>query len=150
MPGVLTFPTYFDIIAGYYERRTMSKSPEMKIAEQIANLTENHWFNPAVLGRILSDQPYYTLDRIMELVAHIIRNQSIKHQQEAERNGNTTEGLLLAQELEKHIQVIRKQYQFKNLKLPKTAEEAGKFVKSLPELDRSKTRYSWLHDTNSI
>jgi hypothetical protein len=128
----------------------MSKSPEIKIAEQLVNLTESHWFNPAILGRILSDQPYYTLDRIMELVAHIIRNQSIRHSQEAERNGNTTEGLLLANELEKHIQTIRKQYQFKNLSLPKTEEEAGKFIKSLPELDKSKTRYSWLHDNQGI
>jgi hypothetical protein len=95
----------------------MSTTPEMKVAEQLANLTESHWFNPAVLGRVLSEQPYYTIDRIMELVAHIIRNQSIKHQQEAE-NGNTTEGLLLAQELNKHIKNIKKQYRFKNIKLP--------------------------------
>ena len=95
----------------------MSTTPEMKVAEQLANLTESHWFNPAVLGRMLSEQPYYTIDRIMELVAHIIRNQSIKHQQEAE-NGNTTEGLLLAQELNKHIKNIKKQYRFKNIKLP--------------------------------
>ena len=128
----------------------MSKSPEMKIAEQLANLTESHWFNPAVLGRILADQPYYTIDRIMELVAHIIRNQSIKHEQEAERNGNTTEGLLLAHELQKNIDTIRKQYQFKNIKLPNNPKEAAAFVKSLPEIDRSKTRYSWLHDSNNI
>lgn len=96
----------------------MSTSPEMKAAEQLANLTENHWFNPAVLGRMLSEQPYYTIDRIMELVAHIIRNQSIKHQREAE-NGNTTEGLLLAHELHNQMQLIKKQYKFKNLKLPK-------------------------------
>ena len=96
----------------------MSTTPEMKVAEQLANLTESHWFNPAVLGRMLSEQPYYTLDRIMELVAHIIRNQSIKHKIEAEA-GNTTEGLLLAHELHTQIQLIKKQYKFKNIKLPK-------------------------------
>jgi len=96
----------------------MSKSPEMKIAEQLASLTENHWFNPAILGRMLAEQPYYTIDRLMELVAHIIRNQSIKHEQEAE-GGNTTEGLLLAHELQKNINTIKKQYKFKNIKLPK-------------------------------
>ena len=96
----------------------MTTTPEMKVAEQLANLTESHWFNPAVLGRMLSEQPYYTIDRIMELVAHIIRNQSIKHQHEAE-NGNTTEGLLLANELQQHIETIKKQYKFKNIKLPK-------------------------------
>jgi hypothetical protein len=128
----------------------MSKTPEMKVAEQLVNLTENYWFNPAILGRILSEQPNYTLDRIMELVAHIIRNQSIRHQQEAERNGNTTEGLLLAQELEKHIQLVKTQYKFKNIKLPKNEEEAGKFIKSIPQIDKSKTRYSWLHDIQGI
>ena len=96
----------------------MSTTPEMKVAEQLANLMESHWFNPAVLGRRLSDQPYYTLDRVMELVAHIIKNQSIKHKTEAE-NGNTTEGLLLANELQSHMERISKQYKFKNLKLPK-------------------------------
>ena len=96
----------------------MSTTPEMKVAEQLANLMESHWFNPAVLGRRLSDQPYYTLDRVMELVAHIIKNQSIKHKTEAE-NGNTTEGLLLANELQSHMERISKQYKFKNIKLPK-------------------------------
>jgi hypothetical protein len=121
------------------------KTPEEKVIEQIANLAESHWFNPAVFGRQLSEQPYYTLDRIMEMVAHIIRNQSIKHKHEAE-NGNTTEGLLLANELDKYMQLIKQQYQFKNLKLPQTAEEQKKFIKSLPEIDSSKnTRYSWVN-----
>ena len=125
----------------------MSTTPEMKVAEQLANLAESHWFNPAVLGRKLSDQPYYTLDRVMELVVHIIRNQSIKHKIEAE-NGNTTEGLLLAHELDKQIQVIKKQYQFKNLKLPQTAEEQKKFIKSLPTSNTS--RYSWSEDKANL
>jgi hypothetical protein len=125
----------------------MSKTPESKVAEQIANLAESHWFNPAVFGRLLSDQPYYTLDRIMEVVAHIIRNQAIKHKQEAEK-GNTTEGLLLANELDKHIHLIKQQYQFKNLKLPQTAEEQKKFIKSLP--NQNTHRYSWSEDKANI
>ena len=95
----------------------MSTTPELKVAEQLTNLMESHYFNPAVLGRRLSDQPYYTLDRVMELVAHIVRNQSVKHKAEAE-NGNTTEGLLLANELNIHIQKIQKKYKFKNINLP--------------------------------
>jgi len=96
----------------------MSKTPETKVVEQIANLTESHWFNGAILGRQLSEQPLYTLDRIMEMVAHILRNQSIRHKKEAE-NGITSEGLLLANELYNKLEVIKKQYNFTNLKLPK-------------------------------
>lgn len=123
------------------------KTPETKVAEQIANLAESHWFNAAVFGRLLSEQPYYTLDRIMEIVAHIIRNQSIKHKQEAE-HGNTTEGLLLAHELDKQIQIIKQQYQFKNIKLPQTAEEQKKFIRSLPE--QNTYRYSWSQDSANL
>jgi hypothetical protein len=125
----------------------MSTTPEMKVAEQLANLAESHWFNPAVLGRKLSDQPYYTLDRVMELVAHIIRNQSIRHKSEAE-NGSTTEGLLLAHELDKHIQLIKQQYQFKNIKLPANAGEQKKIIKSLPTPNTN--RYSWSEDKANL
>jgi hypothetical protein len=97
----------------------MSKTPETKVVEQIANLTESHWFNGAILGRQLSEQPLYTLDRIMEMVVHILRNQSIRHKKEAEKNGITSEGLLLANELYNKLEVIKKQYNFTNLKLPK-------------------------------
>ena len=123
----------------------MSKSPEMKIAEQLANLTESHWFNPAVLGRMLSEQPYYTIDRVMELVAHIIRNQSIKHKHEAEK-GNTTEGLLLANELQKHIELIKTQYQFKNIKLPSNPKESAGFKKT----SNYSSRYSWSEDKANL
>jgi hypothetical protein len=96
----------------------MSTTPETKVVEQIANLTESHWFNGAILGRQLSEQPLYTLDRIMEMVVHILRNQSIRHKKEAE-NGITSEGLLLANELYNKLEVIKTQYKFTNLRLPK-------------------------------
>ena len=57
----------------------MIKTPETKVVEQIANLTESHWFNGAILGRQLSEQPLYTLDRIMEMVVVLQRQaESIK------------------------------------------------------------------------
>lgn len=119
-------------------------TPENKVAEQIANLTESHWFNPAVLGRQLSEQPYYTLDRIMELVVHILRSQSIKHEQEAD-NGNTTEGLLLAHELYNQIEVIRKQYKFKNLKLPIAPKKSA-----ANKTPNQSNKYSWSEDKAHI
>jgi hypothetical protein len=77
-------------------------SKEQKVAEAIAELTESHWFNPAIMGRILSDQPIYTLDKIMDMVKWIIhyQNQRYKVEQVA---GRTSEGLLLAHELDTQI-----------------------------------------------
>ena len=81
----------------------------------------------------------------MELVAHIIRNQSVKHKQEAEK-GNTTEGLLLANELQKHIELIKTQYQFKNIKLPSNTKESAGFKKT----SNYSSRYSWSEDKANL
>lgn len=94
------------------------KTTETKLADQIANATEDHWFNPAVIGRLLANQPIYTLDRIMEMVAQIIRAQEIRHDTEWE-HGRTSEGLFLAKELNKTIKAVKKKYKFENLNLPK-------------------------------
>ncbi len=67
----------------------MSKTKEIKVAEDLVNLTEDHWFNPAILARYLTDQPFYTVDRIMELVAQIIRWQANRHNDEL----NTEDGI---------------------------------------------------------
>jgi hypothetical protein len=123
----------------------MSKTPEQKVAEQLTNLTESHWFNPAILGRMLAEQPNYTLDRIMELVAHIIRNQSVKHNQESEK-GTTTEGLLLANELQKHIELIKTQYRFKNIKLPSNQIESA----GTKNTSNYSHRYSWSEDKANL
>ena len=122
------------------------KTPEEKVIEQIANLAESHWFNPAVFGRQLSEQPFYTLDRLMEMVVHIIRGQAIRHHNEI--SGDTTEGLWLANELDKHIQSLQKQYKFSNLKLPQTPKEQKKFLKNMP--DPTVSRYSWTQDKANL
>jgi hypothetical protein len=92
-------------------------TPESKLANQIATATEDHWFNPAVIGRLLADQPIYTLDRIMEMVAQIIRAQEIRHDVEWE-HGRTSEGLFIAKELNKTLKSISKKYKLENFKLP--------------------------------
>lgn len=94
------------------------KTPEGKVAEQIAMLAENHWFNPAVFGRYLANQPYYTIDRVMEMVAYIIKQTHIRHHNETE-NGYSSEGLILADELYHAILQVQEMNEFKNLKLPK-------------------------------
>ena len=76
----------------------MSKSNEIKLAEQLINLTEDHWFNPAIMARYMANQPYYTLDRLMELVAQVIKEVSLRHGNN-DYDGVESEGTYLANEL---------------------------------------------------
>ena len=101
----------------------MSKTKEIKVAEQLVNLTDDHWFNPAILARYLTDQPFYTTDRIMELVAQIIRWQANRHNDELNtedgiyNSGLTSEGLFLANELSKTLDKLNKKYVWENIKI---------------------------------
>jgi hypothetical protein len=102
----------------------MSKTPEIKTAQDIANLAEDHWFNPAIMARYLIDQPYYTTDRIMELVAQIIKWGGRRHEDELTPSGiyesnTSSEGLFLANELSKTLDKLNKIYVWENIKLPK-------------------------------
>ena len=90
---------------------------ELKVAELLTNLTESHWFNPAVMARYLSNQPLYTIDRIMEMVVHIIKYQDNQYAVE-NQNGRTSEGLFLAHQLNKDLQVLAKKYKWENIQLP--------------------------------
>jgi len=94
------------------------KTPETKLAEAIATATENHYFNSSIIAHTLGDQPYYTIDRIMEMIVKTIKYQAQRHQNDWE-NGRTSEGLFLANELNKSIELITKKYTFNNLSLPK-------------------------------
>jgi hypothetical protein len=100
------------------------KTPEQKVAEQLVNLTEDHWFNAASLARYITDQPYYTTDRIMELVAQIIKWGGRRHEDELTpsgiyNNNTSSEGLFLANELSKTLDKLNKTYIWENIKLPK-------------------------------
>ena len=127
----------------------MSKTRETKVAEDLVNLTEDHWFNAAILARYLTDQPFYTIDRIMELVAQIIRWQSNRHKDELTtdsgiyNSGLTSEGLFLANELNETLTKLIKTYKWENLKLP---ADPDKFIKSLPKVAEQSYRHSWLHE----
>lgn len=92
------------------------KSKELKVAEQLTNAVEDHFFNPAVFGRYLSDQPFYTVDRIMEMLAQVINNLSNRHEAAEE---TTSHGLILANELKHAIKAIQETSDLSNLKLPK-------------------------------
>jgi hypothetical protein len=123
------------------------KTREIKVAEQLVNLTEDHWFNPAILARYLTDQPFYTVDRIMELVAQIIRWEANRYTDELDtedgiyNSGMTSEGLFLANELNQTLNKLIKTYKWENIKLP-----ADKIIRRLPKVEEQSYRHSWLHD----
>ena len=96
----------------------MSKTPEIKIAEQLTNLMDDHWFNPTIFGRYLAEQPLYTIDRVMEMVVSIISEQAKTYALHKIR-GESTEGLLLANELNECIKAYQEHTVISNLKLPK-------------------------------
>jgi hypothetical protein len=126
------------------------KTPEQKVAEQLTNLTEDHWFNAASLARYLTDQPYYTTDRIMELVAQIIKWGGRRHEDELTPSGvyqsnSSSEGLFLANELSKTLDELTKTYQWDNLKLPVDSKKA---IAKLPKVAEQSYRHSWIHDTD--
>lgn len=128
------------------------KTREIKVAEALVNLTEDHWFNPAILARYLTDQPFYTVDRIMELVAQIIRWEANRYTDELDtedgiyNSGLTSEGLFLANELNQTLTKLIKTYKWENIKLP---ADPDKFIKRLPKVEEQSYRHSWLHDTNT-
>ena len=127
------------------------KTPEQKVAEQLTNLTEDHWFNAASLARYLTDQPYYTTDRIMELVAQIIKWGGRRHEDELTPSGvyqsnSSSEGLFLANELSKTLDELTKTYQWDNLKLPVDSKKA---IAKLPKVAEQSYRHSWLHDKDT-
>ena len=95
----------------------MSKSPEIKVAESLVNLMDDHWFNPTLFGRYMAEQQLYTVDRIMEMVVSIISEQAKIYDVYLNRN-ETTEGLSLANELNECIKAYQESNQLKNLKLP--------------------------------
>lgn len=99
-------------------------SKEQKVAELMANSVEDFYFNPATVARMLTEQPFYTTDRVMELVSQIIHWYSKRHIDELDtergiyNSGSTSEGLYLANELNNTLSNLKKQYNWTNIKLP--------------------------------
>lgn len=96
----------------------MSKTQEIKLAEQLVNLTDDHWFNPTIFGRYLADQPVYTIDRIIEMLASVI-SEIDKVYELLAVSGTSSEGLLLANELNECIKAYMEVNVISNLRLPK-------------------------------
>lgn len=81
------------------------RTPEQKVAEQLAELMNNHNFNPAVFANlIVNEQPLYTQDKLVELMTHIIKYQDTRFKVEWELD-KTSEGLMLSSHLAEVIAV---------------------------------------------
>ncbi len=109
------------------------KTKEQQIAELLCNYSEDHFFNPASLGGFLADQPTYTLDRIMEVVAWVIEKQARRYEREIENGGMVSEGLAIAYKLDQVIDKIKDKNTFNNVKLPITNQERKAIIDRLPK-----------------
>ena len=123
----------------------MTKTTEIKIAEQLTNLMDDHWFNPTIFGRYLAEQPLYTIDRVMEMVVSIISEQAKTYQLHKIR-GESTEGLLLANELNECIKAYQEHTVISNLKLPKPTT----YDRKIGDVKESTYKYNWLHDEGNL
>ena len=92
-------------------------SKETKLGELIANSVEDHWFNPATLGHYLSQQPNWTIDRVMEVVLWIIEKTARVYEQKAGHQ-EVSEGLAIAYKLDQLVDRIKEANQFNHIKLP--------------------------------
>lgn len=94
------------------------QSKEQKIGELLANSVEDHFFNPAALGRYLAEQPTYTLDRIVEVMAWVIEKQARRYEREIAQGGVVSEGLAISYKLDNLIDKIKDKNNFQHVKLP--------------------------------
>ena len=125
------------------------KNKEQQIGELLANSVEDHFFNPAALGRYLAEQPTYTIDRVIEVVAWIIEKQARRYEREIENGGMVSEGLAIAYKLDLVIDKIKEKNKLEHVKLPITNGERKNIIDNLPKPKEQSYRYSWLHETNN-
>ena len=95
----------------------MAQSKEIKIGELLANSVEDHWFNPATLGHYLSQQPNWTIDRVMEVVCWIIEKNATIYKDKVGRQ-EISEGLILAYKLDQLVDRIKEANKFNHIRLP--------------------------------
>jgi len=81
------------------------KIQEEKVAELLAEAVENNWFNPSLCADlIVNHMPLYTQDRLVILMAEVIRQQAIRYETEWEQ-GYTSDGLMLSAHLAEVIEM---------------------------------------------
>jgi hypothetical protein len=81
------------------------KTDEDKIAEQLQEVLDNHWFNPVIAASVIVNRfPLYTQDRLMELMKEIIKQQAGNFEPYW-AEGITSEALMLASHLAEVIEM---------------------------------------------
>ena len=81
------------------------KTDEDKIAEQLQEVLDNHWFNPVIAASFIVNRfPLYTQDRLMELMKEIIKQQAGNFEPYW-AEGITSEALMLASHLAEVIEM---------------------------------------------
>lgn len=111
------------------------KINEQKIVEHLAEVVENHWFNPSLAAQLLIKYPIYTQDRIMDLIVEIIRAQSARFDHEWEHD-QTSEGLMLASHLAEVVQLH-------------DPVDYNEILDKLPEPAGSEKNLAWLYSQSS-
>ena len=87
----------------------------------------------------MAEQPVYTINRIMEMVVSIISEQAKTYNVYLNRN-ESSEGLMLANELNECIKAYQESNQINNLKLPSRAYHVPKRVEVKDH------RFGWTED----
>jgi hypothetical protein len=83
--------------------------PEEKLAEQIGTALENVWFNPHIVASILvNNYSLYHQDKLVELMAEVIKKQSERFTHEWVEHEVTSEGLLLSSHLAEIVKAHNK------------------------------------------
>lgn len=113
----------------------MAQTPEQKLAKQMAEALDNHWFNPSLFADILTtDYPIYTQNQVMEVIKYVVRFQAKRMRYEWE-NDTTSDNLLLADALAEIINTIQPDI------------DTRQYVDSLPEAAGPRVNTSWIHST---
>lgn len=111
--------------------------PEQKLAKQVAEALDNHWFNPALFADIITtDYPVYTQNQLIELVKWVIRYEQRRMQYEWKR-GVSSDQLLQADALAESLEGFE----------PLPDKQA--FIDSLPEGGVQEVDTSWIHREQS-
>jgi|1048.fasta_scaffold04007_9 hypothetical protein len=81
------------------------RTDEDKIAEQLQEVLDNHWFNPSICASVIVSRfPLYTQDKLMDLMKEIIKEQASKFRPYWEE-GVTSEAIMLASHLAEVIEM---------------------------------------------
>ena len=113
----------------------MAKAEEFKAAEKLTSYLNNANFSPAVMANVLTtEHTLYTQDRLMELVRYIIHYNALRFNQEWQ-NGQTSEGLMLADALSGMVEA---KYGM--------SQNVQDHIDQSPELKSDGYKNSWIHD----